>query len=81
MPDGYWLVRGAFVERILTSYFNISIVKPLCSSGKTLAANAGGRGFEFHRGNNLLVTFTIFRMEREELFRKTNIKLLKLIKI
>ena len=44
------------------------------SSGKTLAANAGGRGFESHLGQNLLFFFTFhsIRVECEELFSKTN---------
>ena len=40
-------------------------------SGKMLAANAG-RGFESHQGLNLFFAFTLFRMECEELFCKTN---------
>ena len=45
-------------------------------SGKTLAANAGGRGLESHRGHkNLFFTFHSIRVE--ELFCKINIKLLK----
>ena len=47
------------------------------SSGKTLAANAGGRGFEFYRGQNCFSHFTLFRVVCEELFCKT-IKLIKL---
>ena len=50
---------------------------------KTLAANAGGCGFEPHRGQNLFSQFTLFnRVECEKLFCKTNLKLkvLKLIK-
>ena len=42
------------------------------SSGKTLVANAGGRGFEFDRGQNLFFTFYSIRVECEELFCKTN---------
>ena len=41
---------------------------------KTLAANAGGRGFESHRGQNLFFTFYSIRVECEELFCKTNKK-------
>ena len=48
---------------------------------ETLAPNAGGRGFEPHRRHkNLFFTIYSFRVECEELFCKTNIKLLKLIK-
>ena len=54
-------------------------MRPLWSSGKTLAANAGGRGFTSHRGHkHLFFTFYSIRVECDELFCKTNIKLLKL---
>ena len=36
------------------SVFSFSTVAPLWSSGKTLVANAGGRGFESHRGHKIL---------------------------
>ena len=53
--------------RIKTSYMPLSmprytsnyITKPLWSSGKTFAANAGGRGFEPHRGRKTF--FKIFQ--------------------
>ena len=52
----------------------------MLSSGKKLAANAGGRGFESYRGHkNLFFTFYSIRVKCEKLFCKTNIKLLKLI--
>ena len=45
----------------------------------SLATNAGCRGFESHRGHkNLFFTFYSIGVECEELFCKTNIKLLKL---
>ena len=47
-------------------------MRPSWSSGKTLAANAGGRGFESHKWQNLLITFHSIRVECEELFGKTN---------
>ena len=51
---------------------SISTVRPWWSSGKTLAANAGGRGFESHRGHkNLFFTFYSIRVKREELCCKT----------
>ena len=36
-------------------------------------------GFEFHPGQYCFAYFTLFRVEFEELFCKTNVKLLKLI--
>ena len=42
---------------ILVSCCSVFTVRPLWSSGKTLAANAGGRGFESYREHNLLFTF------------------------
>ena len=61
--DGFWSLfsegrwRG-FVEKNTFKVFSIlaSIytVKPLWSSGKTLAANAG---FESHRGQTLFLSF------------------------
>ena len=85
MPDGFWRVplqRKYFqCISILASVLFVLTVRPLWSSGKTLAANAGGRGFEPHRGHkNLFFTFYSIRVKCEELFCKTNIKLLKLIK-
>ena len=57
------------------------LYRRLYRSGKTLAANTGGRGFESHRGQNLFFTiYSIYRVECEKLFCKTNIKL-KRIKI
>ena len=57
---------------------SFSTVRPLWSSGKTLAANTGGGGFEPHPGHkNLFFTFYCIRVKCEELFCKTNIKLLK----
>ena len=47
-------------------------MRPLWSSPRTLAANAGGRGFESHRGKNMFFTFYSTRVECEELFCKTN---------
>ena len=56
-------------------------MRPSWSSDKTLAANAGGRGFESHRGQYLHFKFTLFyRVECEKLFCKTNIKL-KVLKL
>ena len=53
----------------LNFYAQISTAKPLWSSGKTLAANAGNRGFESHRGQNLFFTvYSIIRVNCEELF-------------
>ena len=41
-----------------------------------LAANAGGRVFESHRGQNLFITvYFIYEVEREELCGKTDVKL------
>ena len=37
-----------------------------------VAANAGGRGFDSHRGQNLFFTFHSIRVECEELFCVTN---------
>ena len=49
--------------------------------GKTLAANAGGRGFKPHRGLYFDFShFSLIRVECKELFCKTNINSLKLIK-
>ena len=60
---------------------SLSTVRPSWSSGKTPAANAGGRGFESHRGQNLFFKFTLFYgVECEKLFCKTNIKL-KVLKL
>ena len=39
---------------ILGSVLFVLYVRPSWSNGKTLAANAGGRGFESHRGQNLV---------------------------
>ena len=69
----------------LSMDFNISLgccsfstVRPLWSSGKTLATNAGCRGFEPHRGHkNLFFTIYSIRVKCEELFYRINIKLLK----
>ena len=47
-------------------------MRPSWSSGKTLAANGGGRGFESHRGQNLFFTFYSIKVECEELICKTN---------
>ena len=68
--------REAFVKAFTTK----ASVKPLWSSGKTLATNAGGRGFDFHWGQNLFFFshFTLFKVECEELFCKTNIKTIKI---
>ena len=58
---------------------SFSTVRPSWSSGKTLAANGGGRGFESHRGQ--ISKFTLFYIvECEKLFCKTNIKL-KVLKL
>ena len=43
------------------------------SSGMSLAANAGGRGYESHRGQDLFVTFYFIRVEFEELFCQTKV--------
>ena len=58
--------------------------RPQVSHGRerttpTLAANEGGRGFESDRGHKILFfTFYFIRVKCEELFCKTNIKLLRL---
>ena len=61
MPDNFWRVplqRNTFnVFQYQPRCCLFSTVKPLWFSGKTLAANAGGRGFESHRGQNLFFTF------------------------
>ena len=49
-----------------------------CGFEPCLAANAGSCGFEPHRGHkNLFLTFYSIRVKCEELFCKTNIKLLE----
>ena len=64
MPDGIWLVP-AFVEKILSRGFILGSVRivlnreALWSNGMTLAANAGGRGFNPHRGREKMF-FTIY---------------------
>ena len=76
-----WYLAGFFVEKYFQGvliHISIGVVRslPSWSSSETLAANAGGRGFESHRGQNLFLTFTLFyRVECEKLFCKTNIKL------
>ena len=46
---------------------SFSTVRPLWSSGKTLAANAWGHRFESHRGHNILFfTFYSIRVKCEE---------------
>ena len=84
LPYARWFLAGAFAGKyfqcisILASVLFVLYREPMWSSGKTLAANAGGREFESHRGhNNLFFTFYSIRVECEELFCKTNIKLLK----
>ena len=60
---------------------SFSTLKPSWSSGKKLAANAGGRGFKSHLGQTLFLQFTLFyRVKCEKLFCKNNIKL-KVLKI
>ena len=49
--------NSKFVLVVVFVCCSFSSVKPLWSSGKTLAANAGGRGFESQRGQNLFFTF------------------------
>ena len=74
-------------RKILQSIFQLASVlfvlyrKPSWSSGKKLTANAGGRRFESHRGQNLFFTFYSIKMECEELFCKTNEHLKLTIKI
>ena len=52
-------------------------MKPLLSNNKSLAANAGGRGFEPHRGHkNLFFTFYSIKVECVEMICKTNLKCL-----
>ena len=54
--------------------------RPPAFAARRLTATHGGRGFEPHRGHkNLFFTFYSIRVECEELFCKTNIKLLKLL--
>ena len=81
---------GCLCREIFSMYFNISLgvvrslpfVWPLWSSCKTFASNAVGRGFEPRRRHKILFsTFYSIRVEFEELFCKTNIKLWKLFKI
>ena len=85
IPDGFWRVplqRNTFNNVFLyqprcCSFYTVT---PLWSSGKTLAANAGGCGFESHRGHkHLFFTFYSIRVKCEKLFCKTNIKQLKSI--
>ena len=87
IPEGFWSALCQIVsgECLFNTFkcFNTSIsLGVVCSlpwsSGKTFAANAGGRGFESHRGQNLFSQF--YRVECEELFCKTNIKL-KVLKL
>ena len=59
LPDGIWL--GAFVEKYFQGVLIVVRSLPWGPRGravKTLAANAGGRGFKPHRGQNLF--FTIY---------------------
>ena len=56
------------------------------SSGKTLAADAGNHGFESSNHTEGKICFSyftiyVFRVECEELFCKTNIKLQKVLKL
>ena len=59
-------------------------VRPSWSSGKTLAANAGGRDFEISNPTEGKICFSqftlLYRVECEKLFCKTNIKL-KVLKV
>ena len=45
-------------------------MRSLWSSGKTLAANAGGRGFESHRGLNLFSQSTLLEWNVKNCFVK-----------
>ena len=69
-PDKCFYI--AFVKK----YFQVIFILPSVlfvlyrEAVKTLAANAGGRGFESHRGQNLFFTFYPIRVECEELFCK-----------
>ena len=54
-------------------------VRQLWSSGKTLAANGGGRGFKPEGTKNLFFTFYSIRVECEELFCKNNIILVRMV--
>ena len=58
---------------ILTSVLFVLYRRPSWSSGKTFAANAGGRGFESHRGQNLFVFHNLlyFIVEGEKLLLKS----------
>ena len=57
------------------------LIRAVSRAVNTLAANAGGCGFESQRGKILFFTiYSIFKVECEELFCKTNLKL-KSIKI
>ena len=68
-PEHEAVIGSYYIAYIL--FFNTvlsSVLKPLWSSVKTLAASAGGRGFEPHRGHkNLFFTFYSIRGECEEL--------------
>ena len=50
-------------------------MRPLWSSGKTLAANAGGRGFEPTKGTKCFSHFTLLKWNVKNCFVKLNIKL------
>ena len=66
---------------ILASVLFVLYREAIVVYGKTFAANAGGRGFNSHRGQNLFFTLYSINVVCEEMFCKTNIKLVKLIKI
>ena len=61
IKDFWWVPLGRKIIyfqsiTILDSVWFVLYCWALVSSGKTLAANAGGRGFEPHRGQNLFCT-------------------------
>ena len=54
------LCRQGFALNFVFINFNTFSFKLVLQAVKTLAANAGGRGFEPHRGQNLFSQFTLF---------------------
>ena len=66
--------RERTTPRLIWKYLESIFIQryPPDTGMQTLAANAGGRGFESHRGQNLFFTFYSIRVECEELFCKTD---------
>ena len=80
-PDTIWHREETPDTSGINSISQCRYREALWSSGKTLAANAGGRGFDSHRGQNSFFTiYSIREVECEKLFCKTNLTL-KSIKI